>query len=173
MVASKKAITKCWLQRNPPTRRLLTNIINSIQAMENLTFALWLQKDKVEEYWEKWDRYKLRLLIIFHCIPMWGYICIVYCTCAFLICTYFQMSNVMSLPSSVCLFLVLCSFKTKNKWKKQKTEHKRYVQHYGKAVDSSFGPAVRNRQLLLKTLPQPMKVGSTGCLDALCNEKKK
>mgnify|MGYP007124596547 CR=1 FL=1 len=58
MVASKKAITKCWLQKNPPTMRLLTNIINSIQAMENLTFVLRLQKDKGEEYWKKWDRYK-------------------------------------------------------------------------------------------------------------------
>ena len=58
MVASKKAITKCWLQKNPPTMRHLTNIINSIQAMENLTFVLRLQKDKGEEYWKKWDRYK-------------------------------------------------------------------------------------------------------------------
>lgn len=31
------------------------NIINSNCRMEKITFRLWLQKDKRDEYWEKWD----------------------------------------------------------------------------------------------------------------------
>ena len=44
LVASKKAITKCWLQRNPPTITLLINKINSICIMEKMTFTIRLQK---------------------------------------------------------------------------------------------------------------------------------
>lgn len=57
LAASKKAITRCWLQRAPPTTALFIDIINSIRSMERMTFALRLQKEKGDEYWEKWDCY--------------------------------------------------------------------------------------------------------------------
>lgn len=42
MVACKKAITKCWLQTSPPTRKLVIDIINTIHHMELITFSLLL-----------------------------------------------------------------------------------------------------------------------------------
>ncbi len=61
MVANKNhQIIKCWLQQNPPTLKLFINIINSIHSMETLTFTLRLQKEKRNEYWEKWDFHRHR-----------------------------------------------------------------------------------------------------------------
>ncbi len=67
MVASKKAITICWLQMNPPTMKLF---INSVRDMEKMTFTLRLQKDKGDKYWEKQDCHKHTFNIDFcmHCV---------------------------------------------------------------------------------------------------------
>ncbi len=49
MVASKKTLTKSWLQKNPPTIATLIKIINSIRLMEKMTFTLRLQKTSKRE----------------------------------------------------------------------------------------------------------------------------
>ena len=49
MVASKKAITRCWLRQNSPTLKLFINIINPVHNMEAWSFTL--QKVKGEECW--------------------------------------------------------------------------------------------------------------------------
>lgn len=60
MAASKKAITRRWLQKEPPTVKEWSNIIRNIQCMEQLTFSLRLQKDKGDAFWGKWDKYMQR-----------------------------------------------------------------------------------------------------------------
>lgn len=55
--ASKKAITRFWLLREPPTLNQWKNIINDIYSMERITFILRLQKEKGKEYWAKWVTY--------------------------------------------------------------------------------------------------------------------
>lgn len=57
MAASKKAITRCWLLREPPTLNLWKRIINDIYSMESITFILRLQKEKGKDYWAKWVTY--------------------------------------------------------------------------------------------------------------------
>ena len=54
MAASKKAITRCWLLREPPTLNLWKNIIKEIHSMERITFMLRLKKEKGKDYWAKW-----------------------------------------------------------------------------------------------------------------------
>lgn len=46
MTASKKAITKRWLSKEPPTINQWMTIVNDIHCMERLTFNLRLQKRK-------------------------------------------------------------------------------------------------------------------------------
>ncbi len=57
MVASKKAITRCWLCREPPTLNQWISIVNDIYSMERITFILRLQKEKGKDYWAKWATY--------------------------------------------------------------------------------------------------------------------
>ncbi len=57
LVACKKAVTKCWLQINPPSMDLFINTVSAIRSMEMMTLTLRLQKDKGEHYWRKWDCY--------------------------------------------------------------------------------------------------------------------
>ena len=57
IVASKKAITRKWLQPDPPTREDWLRIVQEIHLMENLTYMLRLQKDKFEKNWRKWDHF--------------------------------------------------------------------------------------------------------------------
>ena len=57
MAASKKAITRGWLLREPPTLKLWKNIIKDIYSMECITFMLRLQKEKWGDYWAKWLTY--------------------------------------------------------------------------------------------------------------------
>lgn len=57
MVASKKTITKCWLQKNPPTISSFISVVNTIRLMEKMTFTLRLQKEKGDALWNKWDCY--------------------------------------------------------------------------------------------------------------------
>ena len=54
LAASKKAITRRWLQQDPPTKEDWIAIIKEIYTMERLTFILRLQEDKSDTYWEKW-----------------------------------------------------------------------------------------------------------------------
>ena len=60
MAASKKAITRRWLCRDPPTVNQWIDIVKSIQCMECMTFSLRLQKDKGDALWEKWEDYLKR-----------------------------------------------------------------------------------------------------------------
>ena len=46
LVACKKAITKCWLRRNPPTVDLFVEIVTYVQSMEMLTYSVRLQKER-------------------------------------------------------------------------------------------------------------------------------
>lgn len=57
MAASKKAISRRWLCREPPTVNQWIDIIKNIQSMERMTFSLRLQKDKGDALWVKWETY--------------------------------------------------------------------------------------------------------------------
>lgn len=57
LAASKKAITRRWLQPTPPAESDWTDIVSNIQNMERMTFSLNLQIDKYLHYWEKWIVY--------------------------------------------------------------------------------------------------------------------
>lgn len=54
LVASKKAITKKWLNKNPPTKEEWITIVKGVFEMERLTFSLRLCTDKFYKYWSKW-----------------------------------------------------------------------------------------------------------------------
>lgn len=57
MVSSKKAITRRWLRKEPPTTNEWESIVNDIRCTELMTFSLRLQKDKGIAFWGKWDSY--------------------------------------------------------------------------------------------------------------------
>ena len=57
LVASKKAITRNWLQEKCPTMDLLVSIVKQLHLLEQMTFSLRLQKEIGERRWEKWARY--------------------------------------------------------------------------------------------------------------------
>ena len=57
LVASKKAITKNWLQKKCPTMDLYVNIVKQLHLMEQMTYSLRLQKEAGERKWEKWLRH--------------------------------------------------------------------------------------------------------------------
>ena len=57
LAASKKAITRKWLQPNLPTRNDWISIVIEIQCMEKLTFTLRL---RAECYWERWTSYSFK-----------------------------------------------------------------------------------------------------------------
>ena len=54
LVAAKKAITKKWLDSNPPTRGEWIAIVQDIYEMERLTFSVRLCTEKFYKYWLKW-----------------------------------------------------------------------------------------------------------------------
>ena len=62
MAASKKAITRRWLNTETPTVSQWEAIIKNIQTMELLlvTFSLRLQREKGDALWEKWYSYITR-----------------------------------------------------------------------------------------------------------------
>jgi len=60
LVASKKTITKKWLQESPPTKDEWIVIVSHVYDMEKLTFSLRLNMDKFYKYWSKWLRYMSR-----------------------------------------------------------------------------------------------------------------
>ena len=59
LAASKKAITRKWLQTNLPSKNDWITIVNEIQCMEKLTFVLRLRAEQFAKYWEKWTSYSL------------------------------------------------------------------------------------------------------------------
>lgn len=58
LVASKKAITKKWLEEIPPTKDEWITIVDNMFEMEKLTFSLRLNMDKCYKNWSKWFIYK-------------------------------------------------------------------------------------------------------------------
>ena len=56
-VASKKAITRKWLNEDPPNVSDWIKITNEIHTMERLTFSLRQASDKGELYWKKWRHF--------------------------------------------------------------------------------------------------------------------
>lgn len=54
LTASKKAINRKWLSKEPPTQGDWIGIVKDIYNMEKLTFSLNLQMDKFTKYWRKW-----------------------------------------------------------------------------------------------------------------------
>ena len=60
LAASKNMITKCWLQRNPPTIIPLISIINYICIMDKMTFTIQLHKEKGDKYWKKMGLFRYR-----------------------------------------------------------------------------------------------------------------
>ena len=57
LASSKKAITRKWLQTDPPTLEQWRGIVNQVYCNERLTFILRLELEKSIEYWEKWIVY--------------------------------------------------------------------------------------------------------------------
>ncbi len=55
LATSKKAVTRKWLQSEPPTKSEWLDIVTSVQNMERITFALKLRIDTYLQYWEKMD----------------------------------------------------------------------------------------------------------------------
>ncbi len=54
LATSKKALTRKWLQSEPPTKSEWLDIVTNVQNMERITFALNLRMDTYFQYWEKW-----------------------------------------------------------------------------------------------------------------------
>lgn len=54
LAASKKAITRKWMIKEPPTKLEWIGIVKEIYSMERLTFSLKLCMDKFANYWMKW-----------------------------------------------------------------------------------------------------------------------
>ena len=57
LVAAKTAITRKWLQANPPSKDDWLAIISEIHCMERLTFSLRLKFDRYIKLWKKWIMY--------------------------------------------------------------------------------------------------------------------
>ena len=57
LAASKKSITRKWLNPVPPTLEEWQGIILEIFKMEKLTYSLRIQKDKFDQIWHKWTEF--------------------------------------------------------------------------------------------------------------------
>lgn len=60
LASSKKAITKCWLQKKCPTAGIFISIVKQLHLLEQMTFSIRLQKELGEKQWEKWCTYLAR-----------------------------------------------------------------------------------------------------------------
>lgn len=60
LVASKKAITRNWGKKDPPTKDQWLTIVEGIYTMEKLTHKLRLQEAQMDKKWSKWTEYKKR-----------------------------------------------------------------------------------------------------------------
>ena len=56
LTASKKAITRKWLEPQPPSIENWIDIIHQIYTMEKLTYSLRLQQDRFSDIWSGWIR---------------------------------------------------------------------------------------------------------------------
>lgn len=61
LASSRKAITRKWLQVDPPTLAQWRGIVKEIYCVERLTFVLRLELQKCIDRWEKWIMYTLCL----------------------------------------------------------------------------------------------------------------
>ena len=57
LAASKKAITRRWLNPSPPTLKEWFEIIFEMYKMEKLTYCLRIQKVKFDQIWAKWIKF--------------------------------------------------------------------------------------------------------------------
>lgn len=60
LASAKKAITKSWLQKQPPTVDHLIAILENLRLMERMTYTLRLQEDVGKRRWQKWQDFKAR-----------------------------------------------------------------------------------------------------------------
>ena len=58
--AAKKAITRKWLQADPPTLSNWLEIVEEIHVLEKLTFLLRLRRDLYITRWSKWSLFLLK-----------------------------------------------------------------------------------------------------------------
>lgn len=63
LLASKKAITRNWLTKNPPTVEDWIKVVQVIFKMEKVTFLLRQEQDKFESHWESWIHFTTPKLI--------------------------------------------------------------------------------------------------------------
>ena len=54
LVTSKKAITRNWGKKEPPTKDQWITIIEGIYTMEKITDKLQLQEAQMDQKWNKW-----------------------------------------------------------------------------------------------------------------------
>ncbi len=57
LLASKKAITRRWLTKDPPSVKDWIRVVQDIFEMEKLTFILRLEQDRFESLWNIWINY--------------------------------------------------------------------------------------------------------------------
>ena len=57
LAASKKALTRRWFLKQPPTKEEWISIVNEICHMERLTFYLNSNMDTFMKQWKKWNSY--------------------------------------------------------------------------------------------------------------------
>ena len=57
LIAAKKAITRKWLQEEPPTLKNWLEITEEIYVMERLTYLLRLRMGIFQKKWAKWIVY--------------------------------------------------------------------------------------------------------------------
>ena len=57
LAASKKAITRFWLQKRCPTALSFVDIVKQLHLMEQMTYSVRLQKEQGEKRWKKWYMY--------------------------------------------------------------------------------------------------------------------
>uniref|UniRef100_A0A669B572 Reverse transcriptase domain-containing protein n=1 Tax=Oreochromis niloticus TaxID=8128 RepID=A0A669B572_ORENI len=55
--AGKKALTRKWLEKEPPTKKDWIGIMEEIYRMEKLTSLLNLKMDQFYKNWRKWERF--------------------------------------------------------------------------------------------------------------------
>jgi len=57
LAASKKAVTRNWLNVNAPKQEQWLEIVQEILVMEKLTYLLRLKENVFEKKWGKWNIY--------------------------------------------------------------------------------------------------------------------
>uniref|UniRef100_A0A3B5R1I6 Reverse transcriptase domain-containing protein n=1 Tax=Xiphophorus maculatus TaxID=8083 RepID=A0A3B5R1I6_XIPMA len=57
LAGSKKALTRKWLKREPPTTDDWINVVKEIYVLERLSFSINVQRDTFYKIWSKWTEY--------------------------------------------------------------------------------------------------------------------